>query len=109
MPSPKTESKRAKLPRRSDFAKTFEKDWRRLTHSGRYNMNQLKEAMGLLVVNAGPLPPQWKDHPLAGSWADHRERHIGDDFFLIYQLRGGSKREEVYFVRAGTHAELFDE
>jgi mRNA interferase YafQ len=109
MPSPKTESKRAKLPRRSDFAKTFEKDWRRLTHSGRYNMNQLKEAMGLLVVNAGPLPPEWKDHPLAGSWADHRECHIGDDFFLIYQLRGGSKREEVYFVRAGTHAELFDE
>ena len=36
-------SKRAKLPRSSDYTKSFLKDWERLTHSGRYNMNRLKE------------------------------------------------------------------
>jgi mRNA interferase YafQ len=59
MRSPKTERKRAKLPRRSDFAKTFEKDWERLTHSGRYNMNQLKEALGLLIAISPPAPVLW--------------------------------------------------
>ncbi len=41
---------------------------------------------------------------LKGDWADHRECHIGGDFLLIYQVEGNS----VVFVRAGTHAELFE-
>lgn len=32
------------LPRASDYTREFQKDWQRLTHSGRYDMNQLKEA-----------------------------------------------------------------
>lgn len=50
-------SKRAVLPRASDRTKAFVKDWIRLSHSGRYNMKQLKEAMMLLVGNDGPLGP----------------------------------------------------
>ena len=46
-------SKRANLPRASDYTKEFLKDWKRLSHSGRYNLNQLKEAMALLMANAG--------------------------------------------------------
>ena len=38
-------SKRASLPRASDFTKAFAKDWTRLSHSGRYDMGRLKEAM----------------------------------------------------------------
>lgn len=46
MTSPKTPgSKRAALPRASDFAKTFRKDWERLSHAGRFDMRRLKEAM----------------------------------------------------------------
>ncbi|MBU2788078.1 type II toxin-antitoxin system mRNA interferase toxin, RelE/StbE family, partial [Acidithiobacillus sp. VAN18-1] len=37
-------SKRANLPRASDYTKDFLKDWQRLSHSGRYDMNRLKEA-----------------------------------------------------------------
>lgn len=100
-------SKRANLPRASDYTRGFLKDWQRLSHSGRYNMNRLKEAMALLVANDGPLPAEWLDHSLTGDWSGHRECHIGGDFLLIYTLDDASKHGLVVFVRTGTHAELF--
>jgi mRNA interferase YafQ len=100
--------KRAALPRASDYTKSFAKDWVRLTHSGRFNMKQLKEAMLLLIAKDAPLPPEWLDHPLVGEWADHRECHVGGDFLLIYRLESRGAHEFVIFVRAGTHAELFE-
>jgi mRNA interferase YafQ len=48
-------------------------------------MRRLKEAMLLLIAIDGPMPPEWLDHPLKGAWADR-----------------------VNFVRAGTHADLFE-
>ncbi len=100
-------SKRAKLPRASDYTKAFLKDWQRLSHSGRYDMNRLKEAMTWLIANEGPLPAEWLDHALTGDWAGHRECHVGGDFLLIYTLDDAGKHGVVVFVRAGTHAELF--
>lgn len=100
-------SKRAKLPRACDYTKHFLKDWRRLSHSGRYDMNRLKEAMALLVANDGSLPPEWLDHPLSGDWVGHRECHIGGDFLLIYTIDDSGKSGMVVFVRSGTHSELF--
>lgn len=105
---PAAGSKRAALPRASDYTREFLKDWQRLTHSGRYNMNRLKEAMLLLVANEAPLPPEWLDHALVGDWAGHRECHIGGDFLLIYAIEDSAKIGSVVFVRAGTHAELFE-
>ena len=46
-------NKRATLPRASDDTPSFLKDWQRLPHSGRYEMNRLKEAMTLLIANDG--------------------------------------------------------
>jgi mRNA interferase YafQ len=99
-------TKRAKLPRRCDFTKAFDKDWQRLDRTGRYNMAQLKEIMLLIIANAAPLPAEWKDHALSGNWADHRECHVGGDFLLIYTI--DEKDNLVVFTRAGTHAELFE-
>jgi mRNA interferase YafQ len=59
-------SKRAPLPRASDYTKTFLKDWERLSRSGRYDLKRLKEAMLLLIGNDAPLGPEWLDHPLKG-------------------------------------------
>jgi len=99
----KTPSKRTNLPRSHDYTRDFRKDWQRLTHSGRYDMKRLKQAMLLLIAGDAPLGPEWRDHPLKGDWRDHRECHIGGDFLLIYQIDAG----RVNFVRAGTHADLF--
>jgi mRNA interferase YafQ len=96
-------SKRATLPRAADYSKAFLKDWQRLSHSGRFDLVRLKEAMMLLIANDAPLGPEWLDHPLKGAWADHRECHIGGDFLLIYQVEANA----INFVRSGTHSELF--
>ncbi|HCN71553.1 MAG TPA: type II toxin-antitoxin system mRNA interferase toxin, RelE/StbE family [Pusillimonas sp.] len=100
-------SKRTTLPRASDYTKEFLKDWKRLSHSGRYDMNRLKEAMELLTANNGLLPPEWLDHALTGDWAGYRECHVGGDFLLIYRLDDTGKHGLVVFVRSGTHSELF--
>jgi mRNA interferase YafQ len=96
-------SKRTTVPRVTDYAKVFLKDWTRLSHSGRYDMGRLKEVMLLLIANDAALAPEWLDHCLKGEWADHRECHIGGDFLLIYQVDANW----INFVRAGTHSELF--
>ena len=96
-------SKRASLPRAADYTKAFFKDWKQLSHSGRYDMVRLKEAMLLLIANDAPLGPEWLDHALKGEWADHRECHIGGDFLLIYQVEANW----INFVRSGTHSGLF--
>jgi len=101
-------SKRAALPRAADYAKSFLKDWERLTRAGRYDMNRLKDAMLLLIANDAPLGAEWLDHPLGGDWEGHRECHIGGDFLLAYKLVDSAKHGLVVFVRAGTHAELFE-
>jgi len=100
-------SKRTHLPRASDFTKSFLKDWERLSHSGRYDMTRLKEAMILLIANNGPLGAEWLDHALSHDWAGYREWHIGGDFLLIYKVDGKTIPEMIFFARTGTHSELF--
>lgn len=70
-------------------------------------MHRLKQAMTLLIANDAPLGPEWLDHPLTGPWRGHRECHIGGDFLLAYKIENCGRHEQVFFVRAGTHADLF--
>ena len=100
-------SKRTSLPRSVDFAKSFLKDWERLSRSGRFDLRRLKEVLLLLAANDEPLGPEWCDHALSGAWLGHRECHVGGDFLLAYRLETSSKPEALVFVRAGTHSELF--
>ena len=103
-------NKRAAHPRAVDYSKHFTKDWERLSRSGRYDMNRLKHVMLMLIGNDGPLGPEWRDHLLKGEWTGHRECHIGGDFLLVYRLdETDGKAGKVYFVRLGTHSELFNE
>lgn len=97
-------SKRTSLPRIFSYARSFSKDCDRLLRTGRFDMVRLKQVMLLIIANDAPLPAEWKDHELKGDWADHRECHVGGDFLLIYLIDGA----DVVFVRAGTHAELFE-
>ena len=68
-------------------------------------MHRLKEVMTLIFQHDRPLGPEWGDHALADEWRDHRECHVGGDVLLIYRVTGG---DGVVFVRAGSHAELFE-
>lgn len=64
--------------------------------------------MLLLIGNHGPLGPEWRDHALKGQWGGYRECHIGGDFLLIYRTQEAAGSGLVVFVRAGTHADLFE-
>lgn len=79
-----------------------------MSRSGRYDMNLLKEAMLRLIANEGPLGPEWLDHPLSGNWEGYRECHIGGDFLLLYKLDDRTTPGLLVFVRAGSHADLFE-
>ena len=106
----KARDNRASFPRSCDYTKGFRKDFERLSRSGRFDLRALNQAMLLLITSDAPLGPEWLDHPLKGDWADHRECHIGGDFLLIYRLEeAGSKGGAIVFVRARTHADLFNE
>ncbi len=72
-------------------------------------MARLKQVMLHLIANEATLGPEWLDHPLKGQWRDYRECHVGGDFLLIYRIDDSAKPPIIVFVRAGTHADLFDE
>lgn len=91
------------MPRIFEYDKQFSKDWKRLNNSGRYNMNELKEVMILLIANNEPLPIQYRDHELT-NFEGVRECHIGGDFLLMYAI----ENNVIVFIRTGTHSELFN-
>lgn len=66
------------------------------------DMSKLRELI-LLLAEGNPLPPSYKDHPLAGEWKHHRDCHLEPDWLLIYKIDG----DDLYLVRTGTHSDLF--
>lgn len=66
------------------------------------DISKLKTLMTLLIEDK-PIPPEYKDHPLKGNWTHHRDSHIEPDWLLIYKIDG----DDLYFVRTGTHADIF--
>jgi mRNA interferase YafQ len=63
---------------------------------------KLREVI-LLLLERKPLPPPYRDHPLAGEWKHYRDCHIEPDWILIYKIDG----DDLYLVRTGTHSDLF--
>ena len=66
------------------------------------DMAKLRKIILLLVVGK-PLPPRYKDHPLAGEWSHYRDCHIEPGWLLIYNGEG----DDLHLVRSGTHSDLF--
>lgn len=66
------------------------------------DMSKLREVI-LLLLEGGPLPARYKDHPLGGEWKHYRECHVEPDWLLIYKIDS----EELRLVRTGTHSDLF--
>ena len=102
-----SESKRTILPRDVKKADIFLNDCEKLSHSGKHDMNVLKEVMMLLIANDAPLPPEWKDHKLKGQYSGNRECHVKGDLVLVYNLAEGDSNDLITFIRVGTHSEIF--
>ena len=87
------------------FSRTsqFKKDVKRADKRGK-DVTQLKAVLELLI-DGGPLPLEFQDHPLRGNFAGSRDCHIEPDWVLIYTLT--EKGTHVCFERTGTHSDLF--
>lgn len=66
------------------------------------DLSKLKKLMTLLIEGQA-LPPEYGDHALKGNWKFYRDSHIEPDWLLLYKIDG----DDIYFVRTGTHADLF--
>lgn len=74
----------------------------KLNKSRGKDMSKLRDVMSLLIEEK-PLLREYNDHPLKGNWKHHRDCHIEPDWLLIYKIDG----DDLYFVRTGTHADIF--
>ncbi|MBI4432784.1 MAG: type II toxin-antitoxin system YafQ family toxin [Candidatus Omnitrophica bacterium] len=79
----------------------FQKDVRLAKKRGK-DIHKLKIAIDLLIEGQ-VLPGKLKDHSLRGNFVDYRECHLEPDWLLIYK----ETPWEIYFVRTGTHSDLF--
>ncbi|HEY2453365.1 MAG TPA: type II toxin-antitoxin system YafQ family toxin [Scandinavium sp.] len=98
-------AKRAPLPYRSDYTKSFVKAWKRYNRAGRRDMHQTASVMAR-ILSTQSLPAEYSDHPLSGDMQGYRELHIGGDYLLVYKI--DVSKHLVIFTDLGTHAELFE-
>jgi len=86
------------IPRRSS---QFKRDFKLAIKRG-HNISKIEKIMGLLIEGSS-LDPKHKDHALSGDYKGHRECHIEPDWLLIYVVTD----KEIFFVRTGSHSDLF--
>lgn len=79
----------------------FKRDLK-LAKKRRKDIDKLKNTI-VLLTGGHALPDKYQDHPLRGKFAGYRECHIEPDWLLVYKL----SLSEIYFVRTGTHSDLF--
>lgn len=84
------------------FSTSYKRDYKRLKKRNK-NMALLIEIMELLV-NKNNLPEKNHDHSLKGNFSGKRECQIAPDWLLLYEI--DRKKEEVHFLRSGTHMEV---
>ncbi len=80
----------------------FERDVKLAQKRGK-DLSKLRDLLTILIEEK-PLPIRYRDHPLKGDWIGYRDAHIEPDWLLIYRVAGS----DLYLVRTGTHADLFD-
>lgn len=84
------------------YTSQFKKDLK-LCSKRQYNMRLLSDIVETLQ-QGGKLEQKNRDHLLSGNFTGHRECHIEPDWLLIYIV----KENEIWFVRTGTHSDLFN-
>ena len=68
------------------------------------DLGKLETVVNLLASGA-PLPPQYRDHALAGNLAGLRDCHITSDWLLLYTIQDDVL--VLTLTRTGSHADLF--
>ena len=85
------------------FSNRFKKDIKLAVKRGK-DLEKLSAVVEMLC-EGGPLPKQYKDHPLAGTYSGFRDCHIEPDWVMIYRIE--NSQLQLVLARTGTHADLF--
>jgi len=83
------------------YSTEFDKDVSKLKKRD-YDLSHLKEAIKLLEKH-GKLPKTYRTHYLYSAYKQCLECHLLDDWLLIWK----QSKENIYFIRTGTHSDLF--
>ena len=67
-------------------------------------MEKLKAVVRKLIGGV-PLESRYLDHPLVGNLKGYRDCHIEPDWILLYRI--DKDKQEITFVRTGSHSDLF--
>lgn len=84
-----------------EYTARFKKDLKAVKKRN-CDMELLKDIIRKLCAEQ-QLPPENRDHALAGDRLPCRECHITADWLLVYQVGNGI----IVFERTGTHSDLF--
>ncbi len=79
----------------------FKKDLK-MCQKRKFDFNLLYSVIDTLAVPEA-LDGKYREHPLKGDYAGHRECHITPDWLLIYRVTD----RELVLDRTGTHSDLF--
>ena len=86
---------------KSFYTTQFKRDYK--LQRKRHKYIALLDDIVKALVKGEELPDKNKDHPLRGAYNGYRECHIESNWLLIYKIEG----DNIYFVRTGTHSDLF--
>lgn len=86
------------------YSRQFRRDVKKIQKAGGKDLEKLKTVVRMLV-DGKPLESKYLDHPLSGDLKGHRDCHMEPDWILIYRI--DKEREEIVFVRTGSHSDLF--
>jgi mRNA interferase YafQ len=82
----------------------FKRDFKREL-KGQYRATIDRDVVEVLKLLAfdQKLDQRYRDHPLSGNWAGHRDCHVRPDLVLIYQKPDDNT---LRLARLGSHSEL---
>lgn len=87
--------------RKVSYSTQFKKDFKLIIKRG-FNVKALYIVMKKLE-RGEKLEQKYREHYLVGKYKGYLECHVGPDWLLIYKVYD----DHLYFVRTGTHADLF--
>jgi mRNA interferase YafQ len=79
----------------------FKKEYKLMGKRGK-DMGKIDLAI-MLIARGVPLPAEYLEHPLHGTFEGYIECHIEPDWLLVYKF----KEDIVLFDRTSTHSDLF--
>lgn len=85
------------------FTTQFRKDFKLCQKRG-FKLDKLAIVMKMLESEV-QLPQSYREHTLKGEYNNLLECHIEVDWLMIYDIDQNAK--EIYFIRTGTHSDLF--